>query len=134
MPILGWDKAKKDALKILGDKGKVPDPPDSVEKSLTEFEKVIAAVLKAFDEVSDKLVQIENTNDAARNALNEFANKIGRDDLGLDHRDKEDAPKIAKAQKILSDWSDGTARDLSRNDKVIDDAEKTLNQLAKKFS
>ena len=126
-----WRKPKQDALKILGNKGKVPDVPDSVEKSAEQFEKAIGAFLKAVADLEEKILTMENANDAQKNALKQFANKMDKDNLGLDPKSKEDGAKITKAQKLLAGSLQDCIRGLEGNDKKLDELDKLLAQLAK---
>jgi len=128
-----WDKPKKDALDILGDKGKVPELPDNVDKSATDWDQAEDAARKVVADLLDKMLAMENANDACRNALKQFANKIDKDNLGLDPKSKDDAAKLAKARKILSDSLDTMLRGLDQNDKSVDESNKLLAQLAKRL-
>ena len=126
-----WTKVEQDALKILGDKGKVPDIPDSVAKGEEQFNKAVDVFEKAVADLENKILSIENANDVIKNALKQFANKIDKDNLGLDPKGKEDAAKITKARKLIADSLQGVIRGLENNDKKLDELDKLLVQVAK---
>ena len=89
-----WDKQRADALKILGDKGNVPDIPDAAKKANTTWDKAYAEFSKSRDACEEKLLAIENANDAMRNAGKQFETKIDKADFNLDSKDKDEVKKI----------------------------------------
>jgi hypothetical protein len=92
-----WDKAKAAALKILGDKGEVPDMPDTVEKAAKAKGKAWDEFDKSREACENKLEAVENANDAVRNGLKHFLAKIEKENFKLDPKDKDDLKKIQQA-------------------------------------
>jgi triphosphoribosyl-dephospho-CoA synthetase len=124
-----WGKASADAMKILGDKAKIPPVPAAVNKACAAFEKATTAFLAARDACADKLLEVENTNDAVGNALKQFSAVIDKEDFNLDA--KADAKNIQQAQKILQDSLTESAKKVAKNDKDLDELDKHLIQIGK---
>jgi hypothetical protein len=127
----GWDKPKADALKILGDKGQVPDLPDTTNKATTTWDKVYAEFIKSRDACEAKLLAMENANDAVRNAVKQFQAKIAKADFNLDSKDKDQLKKIQQARDLLTGYLDDRIKALEGNDKALDELDKHLIQLGK---
>jgi len=93
-----WDDAQKKALKILGDKGKVPEPKmksynDGATKAWNAFDK-------ARDDIEAKLTDLEGAFEKISGGIDQYEAKLEKDNLGLDPKDKEDAKKIDQAKDI----------------------------------
>src|SRR5262249_4056143 len=116
------------ALKILGDKGKVPDLPDTVDKGSESFGKAKDEFDKSREECEAKLLALENANDSLRNAGKQFLAKIEKSDFELDSSNKEDLKKIQKARQILTDVLDAAIKQGETNDKILDELNKHLVQ------
>jgi predicted nucleic acid-binding Zn-ribbon protein len=126
-----WDKQRADALKILGDKGNVPDIPDAAKKANTTWDKAYAEFSKSRDACEEKLLAMENANDAMRNAVKQFEAKIDKADFNLDSKDKDQVKKIQQARDLLTGFLDDRIAALERNDKALDELDKHLIQLSK---
>jgi hypothetical protein len=126
-----WDKAKAEALKILGDKGKVPDVPDTIGKAADSKGKASDEFDKSREACEKKLEAVENANDALKNATKQFLAKIEKSDFGLDSKDKEELKKIQKARQVLTDTLDAAIKRREDEDKELDELDKHLIQLGK---
>jgi hypothetical protein len=126
-----WDKSRQAALKILGDKGEVPDLPDTINQGGDDFDKAAGEFKKSREDCEAKLLAMENVNDAQRNAVKQFLAKIEKSDLGLDPSSKDDLKKIQKARKQLTDTLDASVKHFTDNDKILDELDKHLIQLGK---
>ena len=60
-----WDDAKASALKILGDKGKVPDMPDIVQKAADDLKKSSDEFDKCREDCEAKLLALQDPDDGA---------------------------------------------------------------------
>jgi hypothetical protein len=68
-----WDKAKAAALKILGDKGKVPDMPNNVEKGAQDMGKASGELDESREDCEAKLLALQGKKgDVARFDLPRF--------------------------------------------------------------
>jgi len=121
-----WDAVSKSALKILGDKGKVPKYSAAVPKAAAAEGKAFDDFKKIRDDLKSKLLALQNADEAHKNAISQFQDTIDEDDFGLDRKNKDDAKKIAEAQKILSKWlqdqidvSEQNVRNLKELDKHL---------------
>jgi hypothetical protein len=98
----GWDNAEKQALKILGDKGKIPEP--KMKTYYAGAAKAWDAFDKARDDIEAKLTDLEGAFEKVSSAIDQYEAKLEKDDLGLNPKDKDDAKKIDQAMGILLDW------------------------------
>jgi septal ring factor EnvC (AmiA/AmiB activator) len=93
----------KAAMKVLGDKGKIPKFSPAIPKAGTADEKTYEEFKKVRDELKKKLLATQDSGEALKDAIEQYQDDINENDLGLNARDKDDAKKIAAARKILSD-------------------------------
>ncbi len=100
----GWDQAKKDALAVLGSKGKLPDPKVSYIKAREEHDKLFKTFEAAVDVLQAKILALENSASANRNSIKQYQETAAKSTFGLDKNADKD--KIAKAQDILSKYLD----------------------------
>jgi hypothetical protein len=126
-----YETARAAALKILGDKAKVPERPDNLKKANTNLVKALDEFSKTQDACEAKLLAMENANDGALNALKQFLAKIEKNDFNLDSKDKDDAKKIQQARDLLTAPIDDAIKDRKLNDKALDELDKHLIQLGK---
>jgi GTP1/Obg family GTP-binding protein len=124
-----WDKAKTEALKILGDGAEVPDLPDSMVKAKDAFDEIDKVFKSAREECEAKLLETDNVNAAYLNAAQQFRARIEKNAFNLDA--KKDAKKIQQAQKLLLGRLDDGIKALQRNDKMLDELDKHMIQLGK---
>ena len=96
-----WDKAKAVALKILGDKGEVPDIGDAFEKARDSHEKAVEEFNKSREDCEAKLLAVQNTNDLGDKALKQLLAKIEKSDFNLNSKNKDDLKKIKEARQFL---------------------------------
>jgi hypothetical protein len=126
-----WDSAKAAAMKILGDKGKVPDLPDNISKSGDDLSKAWNEFDKGREDCESKLLTVQNTNDAVRNGLKQFDAKIQKEEFNLDSKNKDDLQKILKARKLLGGTIQTAVKNREADDKMLDEVDKHLIQLGK---
>lgn len=119
-----WDSVSKAAMKILGEKGKIPKISPGIAKARAADDKSFEAFDKAREELKAKLLATQNTREAVKDGISQFQDEIDESDLGLDPKSKDDAKKIAEARKILSDW-------LGQQIEVCEDDFKNLKELDK---
>jgi septal ring factor EnvC (AmiA/AmiB activator) len=98
-----WNNVVTAAMKVLGDKGKIPKFSPAIPKAGTADEKTYEEFKKVRDELKKKLLATQDSGEALKDAIEQYQDDINENDLGLNARDKDDAKKIAAARKILSD-------------------------------
>jgi len=98
-----WNNVVKAAMKILGDKGKIPKINPAIAKAGTASEKAYDEFKKGREDLKKKLLASQDADQAVKDAVEQYQDTINEDDLGLNSRDKDDAKQIAAARKILSD-------------------------------
>ncbi len=124
-----WDKAKAAALKILGAKAQVPDLPPTVGKASDEFDKANDAFKASREDCESKLLDIENANDAFKNAVKQFMAQVEKSNFQLDP--KNDAKKIQQAEKLLTAELKAALKIFETNEKMLDELDKHLIQMNK---
>lgn len=117
-----WDVAKKQAMKILGDKGKIPEI--KAQSAYDGTKKTWAAFSKARDDIEAKLADLEAAFEKASGVVDQFEAKLEKDDLGLDPKNKDDAKKIDQARDILTNSVKGV-------EKFYEDDIKAFKELAR---
>lgn len=124
-----WEAATKSAMKILGDKGKVPKIPSTVPKAYDATEKAYVEFNKVRQDLKSKLLLLQNASSAHKNAMSQFQDMVDEDNLGLNRKDKDDAKKIADAQKVLSGYIKEAMDDADTNLKNYKELDKHLMNL-----
>jgi predicted nucleic acid-binding Zn-ribbon protein len=124
-----WEKAKAQALKILGDGAEVPEVADSILKASKAFGDAGTAFKASREESEAKLLEVDNANSAFLNAIQQFRARIEKNEFKLDA--KKDAKKIQQAQKFLTGQLDVAIKELQTNDKTLDELDKHMIQLSK---
>jgi len=79
-----WNSAVKAAMKILGDKGKIPKLNSAIPKADAADKKSYDDFKKTRDELKAKLLATQNTGEALNDAMMQYQDEIDEDDLGLD--------------------------------------------------
>ena len=125
----GWETATRPAMKVLGDKGKIPKIPPSVPKAMDVAEKAWAEFNKVRQDLKAKLLLLQNAASAHKNAVAQFQDMIDEDDLGLNRKDKDEAKKINDAQKILDKYLVDALDDADTNLKNYRELDKHLMNL-----
>jgi len=130
-PMAEWDIVKAAALKILGKDAEVPDMPDSIQKVADELGKSDGEFDKAREDCENKLLAVQNGNDAVRNNLKQFVGKIEKSDFKLNSKNPQDLKKILQARKLLTDRLNAAVKAYENDDKMLDEVDKHLIQLGK---
>ena len=121
-----WDEATKQAMKILGPKGKVPNVD-----AITKFEngavaKAIEAFHKSRDDLEAKMTDLETQLERSSSMIDQFEAKVEKDNLGLNDSNKEESKKIDQAKEILC----GTLKEAAKNrDNGIKDLKEAARHL-----
>jgi len=126
---MDWDKARAQALKVLGDGAEVPDLPEAVLKANKSFKSANDEFKAAREACEAKLLEVDDANAAFLNAVQQFRARVEKNDFKLDA--KKDAKKIQAAQKGLTAEIDLGVKELQSNDKVLGDLDKHMIQLGK---
>jgi hypothetical protein len=126
-----WNDAKAQALKILGDKAKIPEPKANLSKLMGDVEKADKEYDASVDVLQAKILALQNTNDAWKNAAKQFDDQVSKNDFGLDAKDADDKKKIQQAQDILSAYLDEQIDTANLNDKNLDELDKHSMAISK---
>lgn len=124
-----WDKARADAIKLLGKDAEVPDLTPAVTKADDAFTKANDAFPAARKELESKLLDLQDANSALTNAVKQLKATVEKSDFGLDR--KKDAKKIQQAEKMLTASLDDALKTRTTVDKTLDELDKHLIQLSK---
>jgi hypothetical protein len=97
-----WNGADKEAMKVLGEKAKLPKWPSTIDKAKTGEDKTYAEFDKVRQELKKKLVTEQDAVEKLKDALSQFQDEVEGANFGLDPKNKDDKKKIDAARKILS--------------------------------
>jgi hypothetical protein len=122
------DAAEKAAMKILGDKGKIP-PSDFLEKPLDKSEAARKDFSDKVDELNSSLLAYQDAMSSFANATQNYINTIEKTDFGLHKDNKEEAKKIDAASKILVEFWGGMKKSLEKDVKSLDAFDKHIADL-----
>ena len=126
-----WDKAIDAAKKILGKDAEIPTLPGTIDSALDKFQAAKSKFKDICEDLDKACLELEDANSDLKNAVNQFKSKVDKADFGLDGKSKEDAKKIAQAQKLLTaELADGV-KNCATNEKKIEDLDKSINHLGK---
>jgi len=126
-----WNDASKQAMKILGDKGKIPDFKTVLKFNVDVIGKALQTFYKARDDLETQMTDLEGMAEKLSGMIDQFEAKLERDDLELNEKDKEEAKTIAKAKEILSGYLDDCSKVCDSNIKGLKDAARHLILLSK---
>lgn len=126
-----WDKAIESAKKILGKDADMPALPNTIDAALDKFQTAKSKFKDACEDLDKACLALEDANSDLKHAVSQFKSKVDKSDFGLDSKSKDDAKKIAQAQKILTaELADGV-KNCATNEKKIEDLDKSINHLGK---
>jgi hypothetical protein len=125
-----WETAKASAMKVLGEKGKIPEPK-TLDKASEGLDKAFEAFSKSRDDLEEKLVGLQDADSAVSHAFDQFGTLVEKSDLGLDPKSKDDAKKIAQAKKILTDYVNVVTKAQEANNKNLKELDKHMILLSK---
>ncbi len=97
-----WDGADKEAMKVLGEKAKLPKWPTAIDKAKAGEDKTFDEFDKTRQDLKKKLVAEQDSVEKLKDALSQFQDEIEGNNFGLDAKNKDDKKKIDDARKILS--------------------------------
>ncbi len=126
-----WPTQKAAALKILGNDSQVPDMPANVPTAVKQMVKAWGEFDKSREACEAAVLALQNTSDAVRNALKQFAAKIEKSDFGLNSKDKDELKKIEEARELLMGTLNEAVSFYAERDKMLDEIDKHLSQLDK---
>ena len=126
-----WDDANKQAMKILGNKAKIPQPKPGVTKSAESVAKTMKEYDKAVSVLQDKIVELQDTYSSWGHAIKQFTDQIEKSDFGLDGKSADDKKKIKDATDILTDYLEAQVANLDVNNKNLDELDKHTMSLSK---
>ena len=131
MAAKNWNDAKSQALKILGDKAKIPEPKANMTKFMADLMKADKEYDASVDVLQAKILALQNANDSWKNGVKQFDDLISKSDFGLDARDADDKKKIKQAQDILSGYLEEQMDNADINDKNLDELDKHSMAISK---
>jgi hypothetical protein len=112
-------EAKTAAMKVLGDKAKIPDPKVNFAKVRSDFDKSGKEYDDAVSVLQTKILAFQNGNSSLKNSIQQYEDQISKADFGLDKKDDEDKKKIKQAQKVISDFLDSAIANCDTNIKNL---------------
>lgn len=122
-----WDKTVAAAMKILGDKGKIPPMPTALTSGIESGKKANKETAKAVSELQSKLAELQKSLGDVLRAGQQFQAAIDKDNLGLDPKNADEAKKIKQARALLDGYFD---KALKATDSGLDPAAKLENALS----
>ncbi len=131
MAAKNWNDAKAQALKILGDKAKIPEPKANMTKLMADVEKADKEYDASVDVLQAKILALQNANDAWKNGVKQFNDLIGKNNFGLDPKDADDKKKIQQAQDVMTDYLESQMDAADTNDKNLDELDKHSMAISK---
>ena len=96
-----WESAVKQAMKVLGNKARIPDYPKSIEKSALDYNKAVDEFWNRKDQLRKLLVEAKKKMDGLSEDVEAFQAQIDRENFALNSSDKDELKKIKEARKIL---------------------------------
>jgi len=126
-----WEQAKSNAMTILGNKAKIPDPKISIAKLKTDFDKGDKEFDAARDVMTTKLVNLQNISLSMKNVIKQYQSQLSNSDFGLAKDMADRQTKIDKAQNVLDSCLDFMMGDCETNIKNLAELEKYSNGLQK---
>ena len=131
MAAKNWNDARAQALKILGDKAKIPEPKANMAKLMADMVKADKEYDASVDVLQAKILALQNANDAWKNGVKQFDDLISKCDFGLDSKDADDKKKIQQAQGIMTDYLEEQMDNADTNDKNLDELDKHSMAISK---
>jgi hypothetical protein len=101
-----WDKTVAAAMKILGDKGKVPPMPSALSSGIEKGQKANKDAAKAASDLQAKVVELQKSLGDVLKAGQQFQAVIDKDSLGLDPKNSDEAKKIKQARAVFDGYFD----------------------------
>ncbi len=128
-----WAKAKAAALKILGNKGDVPDESPDIIRARGPFKYSLDDFIKAQSAFLSEVRAMTLQNNSMRTALEQFLARIKKSNFGLNPT-QDNLKKIEQVRKLLTDVLNDVVKDyVADNDKILVELNKVLNQMKVRF-
>jgi hypothetical protein len=121
-----WDKTVAAAMKILGEKGKIPPMPAALTSGIEKGHKSSREATKAASDLQAKLVDLQKSIGDVIRAGQQFQAAIDKDTLGMDPKNPDDAKKLKQARALLDGYFDAALKATSAG---LDPAARTENAL-----
>lgn len=118
-----YEKAKDEALKILGKDATLPDDK-LITKGSNDVRKAHDDFAKARDSFENKLTDYQGDLEGYITAIEQLEARVDKDDFNLDTKNKDDAKKIKAAQDVLDDY-------LKDHEKMIDSVRKAMKEVGR---
>ena len=126
-----WAEAKAAAMKILGDKAKIPEPKVTISKFRADMDKADKEYDAAVDVLQNKILALQNMSSSMKNVIKQYQDLISRSNFGLDPKDDDDKKKIGEAQDVLDGYLDVQMDNLDTNIKNLDELDKHTMGISK---
>jgi hypothetical protein len=115
------DKAIQQATKLLGGKGKIPQPSRQIDASRDAFAKAWDPCIQAVKALDDAL-------GVYWRALDAYGQIIQKDNFGLDLRDSDDKDKIKQARAVIMKPIDEAMGQMRPEDQAIKGMQRSLDR------
>ena len=126
-----WNATKAEAMKILGNKAKMPDPKFSEAKVGADYGKADKEYDAAVDVLQSKILALQNMSATTKNAVKQYAEQLSKSNFGLDPKEGDNKENIEKAQKLLDDYLEETIGNYETNIKNLDELDKHSMAISK---
>ncbi len=126
-----WAGAKAAAIKILGDKAKIPDPKTNFTKLSEVLQKADKEYDASVDVLQGKILALQNINSTYKNSFKQYQDLISKSNFGLNPKDSDDKDKIDQAAKVLDDFLDAQMENCDVNIKNLDELDKHSMAISK---
>jgi hypothetical protein len=129
-----WDKTVAAAMKILGDKGKVPPMPNTLTSGIEKGQKTNKEAAKAASDLQSKVVEVQKSLGDVLRAAQQFQATIDKDNLGLDPKNSDEAKKIKQARGLLDGYFDTATKATSAGLEPATKLDNALSAFLKSYS
>jgi hypothetical protein len=126
-----WNEAKAAAMKVLGNKGKIPETKVNTAKWSADATKANSEYDAAVEVLQAKILALQNMYAIQKNIIKQHSDLIAKNNLGLDPKDEDDKDKIEQGQKILGDYLDEVMENCDVNIKNLDELDKHSMAISK---
>lgn len=126
-----FEKAKANAVKILGKDGKLPKTPGDLAKDLAAFNKANQENVAARNEFEAKILAVKQAASKAADTANAYKDVFEGSDFGLDPKNKDQKKQIDQATKLLTDALDSDIKELQTLKTVLENVMKQIASIKK---
>ena len=128
---MDFDKAKANAMKILGKDAKFPKLPGDLTKDKAGFSKANGDAIGARDQFEKDLLASKQAIDRVIDTAEAYKDVFEGSDFGLDPKDKAQKKQIDDATKVLTDAMDEELKKMQPTKAVLEQVFKVIASVKK---